>query len=194
MKPQNATVMALATVLVLGGLGFGLYFLVQAFGFLVEYLDSEVSSMAIVGCATLLLCSVMIARGLSRRPVAPDSGPSAKEALYDRALSVWSKTCRHSRQPGGEEFDELERLLVLRASKSVLNCHLRLRGLAPPLDPSGGPTRAALQQLIAEIRKDLGHRELPWSSAALVDHLFRRGEPSETATPGSGEFKVMREQ
>src|SRR5262245_27884127 len=117
MKPQNNIVTALVTVVVLGVVGCGLYFLVRTFGFLVGVLDSEINRMALVGYITVLLSAMIIARGLSRRPVSSDSGRAAKEVLYERLLAVWCEAHRRGGMPGGAEYDELERLLVLRASK-----------------------------------------------------------------------------
>ncbi len=199
MKTQDNSFLAIATLVVLIVVGLGLYLSVHAFGVLVEYVNSEVSSTVLV-CATLLICSIIISRALSRQFVSADSATSNKQTVYERVLLAWSEVHRSGRQPEGAEVDELERLLVLRASKSVINCHQRLRELATPLDPSNATpldpsnatTRAALQQLIAEIRKDLGHGELPWFPSAAVDLLFRqRDQPSEAAAPKSGEFKVV---
>ncbi|MCP4664719.1 MAG: hypothetical protein GY856_55775 [bacterium] len=195
MKPQNKTVTALVTTVVLAAVGFGLYLLFQAFTFLAGSLEvSEISSTALIACATLLLSSMILARGLSRRPSPPNPEAPAKEALYERVLSAWSEGFRQGRPPGGAELDELERLLVLRASKRLLDGYLELKKLEGPFESSDPALRSALERLVAEIRKDLGHRELPWTSASAVDLLLRRSEPPARAVPGSHEFKVVREE
>jgi len=172
MKPQHNIVTALVTVVVLVVIGCGLYFLVHAFDFLVGGLDSEISRLALVGYITLMLSAMIIARGLSRRPSLSDAERVAKEALYERILAAWGEAHRQGGRPAGVEFDEFERLLVLRASKSVINCYLGLQRLELPFDPSDATTRSALQRLLAEIRKDLGQRNVGLETSDVLDLLF----------------------
>ena len=88
-------------------------------------------------------------------------------------------------------MDEVERVLLLHASTGVLKSYLSVRCLAHPLDPAEPVTRSAIQRLIFEMRRDLGHRDLPWSSAHAVDLVLRQEESPGESVSGSGQFKVV---
>jgi hypothetical protein len=185
MKPQDKVALGLITVIALCLFGFALSLVPRAWGFLVEIFDSEVGRMVLVGYAVLFLSSLTIARGLTRRAVR-DLQPSAKGELYERILAAWSAAHRRGDYPGGIEFEELERHLVLHASQGVLNGYFALCKLDGGMDPSVATTRAALQRLIREMRKDLGRRDPPWPSPAL-DLVFQRGETPAEKNAGQPE-------
>ena len=177
MNQQKNILVAIVSGFAVAGLG--LYVLMITYEITVAGLDSETRSKVLVACVTLLLGAGIFARGMSRSSVSPDLTSAARESLYERLLANWSDACHHGRKPHEFDIDGIERLLILRASKNVIHSHLRLRAMPSPLDTSDPTTRAALQQLIAEMRRDLGHRELPWFPATGVDLIFRQYEPSE---------------
>jgi hypothetical protein len=192
MKVKSHVILAGSVAFLLAVCAFSLFLLAGIFGSLVGMVDTEVSRLTLLGCLTFLLSSLIVARSLSRRVQALESGTPAKEALYQRVLAVWMDAHRRGNAPAGAEFEEIERLLVLRAGRGMLKCYLELCRTGRSLDSSHADvTRTALEKLIFEMRKDLGHRDLPWSSAAAADLLLRHREPSANAVPGSGQFRVV---
>jgi hypothetical protein len=140
------------------------------------------SRLALVGYITLMLSAMIMARGLSRRPALSDAERAAKEALYERILAAWGEAHRRGGRPAGAEFDEIERLLVLRASKSVINCYMGLQRLELPFDPSDATTRSVLQRLLAEIRKELGQSNVGLEISDVLDLLFNHARHASNST------------
>ena len=185
MRPQEKAITVVVTGIVLVALAFGLYFFAQLFGSFFADLDAAIGRTALVGFTAVFLSALIIARGLSRRATGADSVASEKAAMYHQLLTLLSGGEPPAAGQPPVTLQEVERQLVVRARKSVLDRYMALRAFGPHPDPDDPNARAALQRLVLEIRRDLGHRDGPFAVEGAVDLVMVSKPPRPTEAPGA---------
>jgi hypothetical protein len=168
--------LALLAALVVGG-----YLLLEYVGGVFTSLEPETRTLAAIGSVVALLSAIIVAEGLKARGV-PDR-QAEKVLIYERLLAVccerWHRSGSARAHEAGE-FVEIERSLALQGSSGVVSSYLKLRRASGD-DAPDALQADLLKRLVAEMRRDLGSRDLITKEGEILELLTRPDVRSEGA-------------
>lgn len=192
MKFISTTLSVLFGLSLLGLLGVGVYY---AFHFIIDSffakLDPQLSAIATIAAATLLICSSIIASALrwSRKNI--HTLNTRKIAAYEYFIRIrgglfWQDA--YQDEIDTDDLQELEKQLILWANPKVIQAYIALRQLETE---TGLPNPKFTSQFIIvlmEMRKDLGitnpglnEQELLKLADGNLSHLI---EPNRQSNSG----------
>jgi hypothetical protein len=147
MKARS-TLSALLGLALAAGLAYAAWYLVRFGAGLFAGVGREVTVATLAAAATLLVCASMVSRGLHAVARRDDVLRAERAAAYEAVFRL-----RDAGIPDGRGDAEDARLLLL-ASPAVLGALRRLRHA----EASGGDAKREMAELVAAMRRDLGHR------------------------------------
>jgi len=172
MNPREKTVTVLVAIVLVSGIILGLYALARMMGPLLADLFAAMGGGPLVGLGVLLLSAVIIARGLSQGGSRTGDLAVEKAAMYGQLLTLLSVEVDQDHTASG--LRAVERQMALLARKSVLSRYSSFRELSKELDPDERSVREAMERLVFEIRRDLGHRDGLSPPEGLLDWAMAR--------------------
>lgn len=171
------TVFGLAMLFALLAGGYFLFkYVVSMFG----TLEPQVETLAAIASVVALLCAVIIAEGLKARGQKESYSIATVERakIYERLLFL---CCEQLKTPGDgdvraadAELGKIEHLLALHGSAKVISAYVRLRRMEIQDGKSSDAAPALVNNLLTEMRGDLGRTDFIRKESDLLALLLRR--------------------
>ena len=176
MKTPSNTLQITVALLLLTLLIDGIYFLSRDMLSWLSSLDHQLAAILLM----VLLASLVIAFGIRRSGYI--SGVQRfrmekKAESYSRLIDVWFRVIPRQRSKSlsdkvGVELDVAQRQMMLWATPRVIKSAIEFERLChkEPLEPA--LLQSAMEQMVREMRNDLGHSNLGLADGDLVDLAF----------------------
>jgi hypothetical protein len=179
MRFLSRTLGVLLALVLVGGIGIGVYIGGKRSVALIQRLDFQVAMAATIGTVALLLAATIISRSIRRagEQVRDVQLHDSKAEAYRKFIGLWEELLGHGKGPDAKtrlsrQVPEVSRLLVLHGSAAVVRAHATMQ----ELDPS--EARSQFGDALLEIRKDLGLESRGLEAEELVQLLLSDGTPS----------------
>ncbi len=176
MRPPNKALQVILGLLLLVILIGGIYLVSGEVFSLLSSLDHQ---LAVILVATLL-ASLAVAFGIRRAGYI--SGVQhyrieKKAESYSRLLDAWFRVLSRQRSKSvsdkvGVELDVAQQQILLWATPQVIKIALQVQHLRHQEPPESPLLRSAVEQMIREMRSDLGQSSLSLPEGDLVDLAF----------------------
>jgi len=160
----------------------GGYFLVGYVDGVLAALEPPTRTLAIIGSAVGLLSAVIIAEGLKARGAKNPQAATERSAAYERLLSLYceqSSPAETTNLEAARDLAATERKLVLQGSAEVISAYIRLKRAKDSGEPHD--SRALLEKLVAQMRKDLGRQAMIYKGGDLLYVLGRPDSGSKAS-------------
>lgn len=170
MKAFGSLLGLLTGLAVLAGLAYGGYYLYLYIEDVFYTLDLHTRTLAAIGSAVAILCSIIIASGGKARLKSQSANPQ-KENLYEQAISFLAGQLQ-SKKTSAAEQDNFEKKMALYANQKVIALYRQLQEELAN-NAAKEDIKALYVKLILAMRSDIGQKDLNLKEKELSVLLFQ---------------------
>jgi hypothetical protein len=185
MKFISTTLSVLFGLALLGLLGAGVYY---AFHFIIDSLfaklDPQLTAIATIAAATLLICTSIIASAMRWSRNHSCELTARKIAAYDYFIQIWGGLLwqeAYQDEINADDVQKLEKHLILRANPKVIQAYIALRQLEAETGLPNAKVTSQFIKVLMEMRKDLGLTNIGLNEQELLK--LSGGNPGHLKEP-----------
>jgi len=177
MRSIEKTLSAAIVIILISLIVIVSYYLIGVFSNVFLNFYSSKYAIPLMLCLTTIIVSIILARGIANIGINSvlENRRKHKAKLYIKLLENLTS---HSAQSGEKYNLELNRDLVLWARKGVLDAYFILSKNVPLGSDMDSETKRLLERLITEMRRDLGHQDIPFTLNSVISLTLDGAPPN----------------